>query len=51
MLQIIWVFTEEFFNLFLKDDNVVDIFIKSGRSFQSLVEDGIKLSMYDVVLN
>ena len=27
-----------------------DIFVKSGKSFQSLVVDGKKLSMYDVVL-
>ena len=47
--------TDHFFLLknslisFLNDDKVLDIFIKSGRSFQSLVEDGIKLSMYDVL--
>ena len=50
MVQIIWCFTEEFFQIFLNDDKVGDIFIKSGRLFQSLVVDGKKLSMYDVVL-
>ena len=34
----------------LNNDKESDIFIKSEKSFQSLVVDGKKLSLYDVVL-